>query len=344
MPRPLREIAAVAVVVLAAAVGCSRKISSPDKPAAEANLPSADVGRSAAAASSGAAAEVGLPPALGSEEFEIVFRGLCAHLIDTGKERAAVLLVKNTAHPHRPRLMVDLGDLTNPADMKYFREPVEHVGWMDLPSKCDIQVRPGGNLPNENLSIEAADSKEKDCPKGANRNNLGWLVDLNALTGNPSRGDLRTPDVFPSGVTARCFLRAGKLTVAGHSKGKIEKRFLKFGFSNLQQWGSRSIADSVSYKVKSEPTVTVDLKAPDFNATISFDTPARVYVLNNPDPNDKAEPAEHFDAFYNLLNSDKPRPKLEYTGECDNDDLRRFDKGPPRKPCPQAILWESTAK
>jgi hypothetical protein len=278
-----------------------------------------------------------------ANEMDIEFMGLCAYLMDKNERRVTVLLPVNSAHPHKPQLIVRLADLVNPDDAKFFKQ-IGPFGWIDLAPQTDIDIRPGGEPPRINqLQVKAPQSKEKLCPEDSNRNNAGWLVDLNDLTGATSRADLDLANRFPNGVAARCFLRTGGLQVTGHARqrGKIQR--LQFDGST---WGntSRAIADSATYSVASpKKNVVIDLDAPgdENDRVLNFSTPAEIYIANSP-MDDKGNEAEHFDAFYDLLSKTdlRPRLKIDAANECPAEQPGKVKKYPPKKICPQIAIWK----
>jgi len=275
---------------------------------------------------------------------EIEFMGLCAYLIDKDEHRVTVLLPVNRAHPHKPQLIVRLADLAEPEDAKFFNQ-IGPFGWIDLAPQTDIDVRPGGETTKVNqLQVKAAKSKEKECPQDSNRNNAGWLVDLNALTQVPSRADLDVTNPFPKGIATRCFLRTGGLQVTGHARKRGMIQRLQFEGS---QWGntSRAIADSVTYSVASpKGNVVINLDAPGDgdDRRLTFSIPSEIYIANSP-PDDKGNEAEHFDAFYDLLAKTEIRPmlKIDTENECPPDRREgQVKKYPPKKICPQIAIWK----
>lgn len=280
-----------------------------------------------------------------ANEMEIEFTGLCAYLIDKDEKRVTVLLPVNSAHPHKPQLIVRLADLVDPEDAKFFNQ-IGPFGWIDLAPQTDIDIRPGGETTKvDDLQVKAAKSKEKECPQGSNRNNAGWLVDLNDLTQVASRADLDAATPFPNGIATRCFLRTGGLQVTGHARrrGKIQRLQFEAG----SQWGntSRAIADSATYSVASaKGSVVIELNAPgkDNDRLLTFSTPAEIYIANSP-TDDKGNEAEHFDAFYDLLSKTniRPRLKIDAAKECPPDgQVGQVKKYPPKKICPQVAIWK----
>ena len=132
-------------------------------------------------------------------DFEILFSGLCAFLISEEKKRATVLLVEHGEHPHRPQLIIDLGDLADPDQMKHFPQYVGHVGWIDIGPGTDIHLKRAGEEPgHDDVTFEAIKDKPVKCPQGANMNNLPWLVNLNHLTARPSQPTSANRHPFPA--------------------------------------------------------------------------------------------------------------------------------------------------
>jgi hypothetical protein len=248
-------------------------------------------------------------------------------------------------HPHEPQLLIALKDLANEDDEKWFQQIGGKDGLVDL-TNYDVVIKPDGQGSGaKNLKPNDLAGKKKGCPIFTNNGDLSWLVDLNDLTGSPSRADL-TGSHPPSVVTGRVFLTEGDLDCIGHTSENGNVR--KYKFDSRPE---RAIADATRCQLKGHKTALFELNPirpgpPRF--AFSLKVPSTVLVANSAQTGAGGSVEHHFSAFYGLLDPPpSPEPTLSDTGECGkNEGLVFAEKlglpiNPPRRPCPQAMLYKS---